>query len=346
MRKCRELVAFVASRGLRSRVVIGAQPGERAEHDGDRLYLAETQVPAAVETAASTPDGSRDLVFVNGPTQYGLVRDLLRAWHQKVRPDGLFGGTGYLDGVWNGTVYGIKSAVDEFAAEHDLQVHVTFDAPPAWFVIKPAEPRALRSNRIAMLTAYDANQRDLAAWSSPNKRRYCRHHGYEFIERTDGFDPSRPASWSKVLFVREHLPHFDWLFWTDADSLIMNSSMHLEKFIEDGCDLVLTHDDFGVGKYVVSMGQFLIRNCDWSMRFLDEVWEQKQFIHDRMWEQAAVQHLLETRDLSDRVCVVTQRRFNSYLHNYRKGDFLLHFAMQPPAAKRQLMQVWQQFSVL
>ena len=293
------------------------------------------------------PGGTRRTrVFVDGPTQYDPVRELLRGSYEQLSPGGVLAGASYFDGVWNGAVYGVKSAVDEFATEHDLQVRVTFDSPPAWFVIKPAEPRVFPSVRIGMLTAYDGNQRDLAAWSSPNKRRYCRHQGYEFIERTDGFDPSRPPSWSKVLFVREHLPHFDWLFWTDADSLIMNNSMRLEKFIEDGCDLVLTHDDFGVGKYVVSMGQFLIRNCEWSMRFLDEVWEQKQFLHDRMWEQAAVQHLLTQQDLSDRVCVVTQRRFNSYLHNYRKGDFLLHFAMQPPAGKRQLMQVWQQFSVL
>ena len=287
-----------------------------------------------------------ELVRLDGPTEYAPVRGLLRASYPKVRAGGFFGGAGYLDGVWDGAVYGVKSAVDEFAAEHDLQVRVTFDSPPAWFVIKPIAPRVLTSVRIATLTAYDANQRDLAAWSSPNKRRYCRHHGYEFIERTDGFDPSRPPSWSKVLFVKEQLPHFDWLFWTDADSLVMNNSMRLERFIEEGCDMVLTHDDFGVGRYVVSMGQFLIRNCDWSMRFLDEVWEQKQFLRDRMWEQAAVQHLLTHRDPSDHVCVVTQRRFNSYLHNYRKGDFLLHFAMQEPEAKRHLMQVWQQFSVL
>ena len=346
MRNCRELVAFVDRWGLRSAVVIGALPGERAERDADRLCLSAIQPSRAIRAAGCTSDGRQDVVFVDGPTEYALVRDLLRAWYPKARPGGLIGGAGYLDGVWNGVVYGIKTAVDELAANHGLQVRVTFDRPPAWFVFKRVEPRVLPSVLIAMLTAYDANQRDLAAWSSPNKRRYCRHHGYEFIELTDGFDPSRPPSWSKVRFVKEHLPHFDWLFWTDADSLIMNNLMRLEQFIEDGCDLVLTHDDFGVGKYVISMGQFLIRNCDWSMRFLDEVWEQKQFLHDRMWEQAAVQHLLTQRDLSDHVCVVTQRRFNSYLHNYRKGDFLLHFAMQPPEAKSQLMQVWHQFSVL
>ena len=287
-----------------------------------------------------------DYVYLDGPSEYGPVRDLLRAWYPNVREGGFIGGSSYFDGTSNDAVYGVKTAVDELAAEHGLQIRVTFDGPPAWFCLKPAAGRATARQRIGVLTAYDENLRDLAAWSSPNKRRYCGHHGYEFIERTDGVDPSRPPSWSKILFVKEHLPHFDWLFWTDADSLIMNNAMRLEQFIEDGCDMVLTHDDFGVGKYVVSMGQFLIRSSDWSMRFLDEVWQQTQFVTDRMWEQAAVQFLLEQQDLSEHVCVVTQRRFNSYMHNYRKGDFLLHFAMQPPEARRQLMQVWQQFSVL
>lgn len=288
MRFGTKLASFLSQRGLRAGIMVSPiDEGRRGE---------------------KPHDGSLDFAYLDGFTEYGPGRDLLRAWYHKVRAGGLFGGAGYLGGVWDGAVYGVKSAVDEFAAEHDLQVRVTFDTPPAWFVVKPAEPRPSPTVRVAMLTAYDENQRDLAAWSSPNKRRYCRHHGYEFIERTSGFDPSRPPAWSKARFVKEHLPHFDWLFWTDADSLVMNNSMRLEQFIEDGCDLVLTHDDFGVGKYVISTGQFLIRNCDCSMRFLDEVWAQKQFLHDRMWEQAAVQHLLEQQDLSDLVCVVTQRR--------------------------------------
>ena len=289
---------------------------------------------------------SLDYVFLDGATEYRPVREMLRAWCLKVRRGGLFGGAAYVDGVLNGAVYGAKTAVDEFARDERLQVRVTFDSPPAWFVIRPAAERVLRRCRVGVLTAHDHNQRDIAAISTPNKRRYCDHHGYEFLEETSGFDASRPPSWSKLLFVRRHLPQFDWLFWTDADSLIMNNSMRLEEFIEDGADLVLTHDDFGIGLYVVSMGQFLIRNCEWSLRFLQEVWEQRRFIHNRMWEQAAVQHLLEQRDLSDHVHVVTQRRFNSYLPHYRKGDFLLHFPLQHPRTRLQGMRVWEQFSVI
>jgi len=346
MRNCGGLFPFADRNGFRRGVVVGAVPYEHAQRGVGRLRLLTLQPSAALDAAASAPDGSQDFVYLSGPTEYATMRRLLRAWYPKVRDGGFFGGSSYFDGTSNLTVYGVKTAVDELAAEHDLKIRVTFDGPPAWFCLKPAEGCAPPRQRIGVLTAYDENLRDLAAWSSPNKRRYCRHHGYEFIERTDGFDPSRPPSWSKVRFVKEHLADFDWLFWTDADSLIMNNSIQLERFIEDGCDMVLTHDDWGVGKYVVSMGLFLIRNCEWSMQFLDEVWEQRQFVTDRMWEQAAVQHLLEQQDLSDRVCVVTQRRFNSYLHNYRKGDFLLHFAMHPPEARRQLMQVWQQFSVM
>ncbi|HEX4796210.1 MAG TPA: hypothetical protein VH370_20645, partial [Humisphaera sp.] len=55
-------------------------------------------------------------------------------------------------------------------------------------------------------------------------------------------------------------------------------------------------------------------------------------------------HLLWSQDLSDHVLTVTQRRFNSYPLNYRRGDFLIHLLDQQPAERIRLMRFYEQFA--
>jgi hypothetical protein len=77
----------------------------------------------------------------------------------------------------------------------------------------------------------------------PNKQRYCDLHGYTHLPLTSGFDASRPPAWSKIKFLREHLPRFDWLFWSDIDSLITNYSIRLQDLADDNYDLIITMED-------------------------------------------------------------------------------------------------------
>ncbi|HZN65373.1 MAG TPA: DUF273 domain-containing protein [Tepidisphaeraceae bacterium] len=256
----------------------------------------------------------------------GDVRRELEWWFGRLRPGGVMAGDCYVEGTWRDGTRGIKAIVDDFAAGQRLQVRVTFDTPPTWFVVKPPAQATVARQDVALLTAYDSNQQDLATYTTPNKSAYCGRHGYRFIVRTDGFAPSRPPAWSKIRFIKECLKEHEWVFWSDADSLVMNGSTRLEEFIDPNYDLILTHDDFGHGAYNVCTGQMFVRHSKWSMRFLDEVWSQRQFLHDRLWENRAVIHLLWNRDLSRNVQMVSQRRFNSYPRNYRDGDFIVHAA--------------------
>lgn len=311
--------------------------------------MPDVQIVQQAGNAAAQefPDGS--LCFVHfgfgGCTRYADARDQLRHWYPKLAVGGIFSGDGYLDGIWEDAVYGVKTAVDEIAAAHGLQVNITLDVPPTWYATKPGTPRAPQPLDVALLTAHDANLRELAEYTTPNKEAYCARHGYGFVLRTEGFAPSRPPAWSKIRFIKESLHDHEWVFWSDADSLVMNASTRLESFVQEGCDLVLTHQDMGIGFYNVCTGHMLFRRSKWSMRFLDEVWSQRQFLRDRLWENRAVIHLLWSRDLSKHVRIVPQRRFNSYPCNYRKGDFILHTAGVAPAQRLPILQKYHQFAV-
>ena len=67
---------------------------------------------------------------------------------------------------------------------------------------------------------------------------------------------SRPASWSKILAVLSALDAYDWVMWVDADILITNTSMPLERLLPaaaagdplnqpSGPDFILTEDAAG-----------------------------------------------------------------------------------------------------
>lgn len=324
MRYARDLNNFLKRRGLKAGVVVGAD--RKAD-------------------AAAVADGSLDYVYLDGPTVYGPVCRLLREWYPKVRAGGFFGGIGYLDGLLREKLYGVRTAVNEFAQEHDLVVRLTLDEIQSWFIFKP-DGRQRPRRRIALLTAYDQRQRDIAAISSPSKAAYCKLHGYDFIEETGGFPTDRPAVWAKIAFLQKHLPNYDWVFWSDADSLIMDSNRPLEAFCDPKADMVICHEDLGVGVYNINAGQMLFRSSEWSREFLEDVWGQTWALNDAHQEQRAIIHLLFSEDLSDHVHIVAQRTFNCYLNNYTPGDFLLHFADMPNEKRLAAMRYWAQFAAV
>src|SRR5262249_24598935 len=152
----------------------------------------------------------------------------------------------------------------------------------------------------------------------------CLRHGYAFRCRTDSFDEARPPAWSKVLFLLQELPHCDWLFWTDADSLVMNSAVPLTCFLDDAYDLGLSRDRYNG----LNTGNFFVRNTSWARAFLERVYRQEQFVHHPFWENAAVMALYEhDSECRRHIAVVPNKLFNGYITDasYSPGDFLVHF---------------------
>jgi len=81
------------------------------------------------------PD-SFDWVYIDAAHDDASVTLDLAAWWPLVRPGGWLAGHDYLD---DPPVYGVKSAVDRFAADRTLEVGVTGESSfPSWYLQKPA----------------------------------------------------------------------------------------------------------------------------------------------------------------------------------------------------------------
>lgn len=145
--------------------------------------------------------------------------------------------------------------------------------------------------RIALVTLSDGDHcRRLAEIVNPAKRSYCQRFGYDFVEFEKTLDPNRPAAWSKILAILQVLPHYDWVFWHDSDTLIWDSGLGLKRFLAGLQEEVLVVQDDPVG---INTGAFFVKNSPLTFRLLASAYDQTQFNEHFLWEQIAIQKLLE-----------------------------------------------------
>lgn len=120
--------------------------------------------------------------------------------------------------------------------------------------------------------------RDMLAPLVEMRRRYCQRHNYTLINVNNLVDHSRPIAWSKLVAL-EHIfktEKYDYLFYQDMDTVIMNPDVTLESFIDASArqfDVLITEDMNGL-----NTGAFIMRNTPWTLWFLRTAWEQTQLV--------------------------------------------------------------------
>ena len=92
----------------------------------------------SVDAAITFENASLDFVYLDGRHDYRGVKEDIEVWYDKVKPSGIICGHDYLDQTIGSTVFGVKTAVDEFAKQRQLKLFLTDkDIYPSWFIIKP-----------------------------------------------------------------------------------------------------------------------------------------------------------------------------------------------------------------
>jgi hypothetical protein len=195
--------------------------------------------------------------------------------------------------------------------------------------------------RICILTLATPEINAYSGLGIINKLAYATRHSYDFYYYNHSRDLARAPAWSKILILQRHLPQYDWVFWSDADSLVMNQSIRLEsltsKYASQDMSLTAGPND----KY--NTGQWLIRRCGWCSRILDDTWNigptNETWLKQNPWEQSAFIYLINTSRADEhRIACAPMRSLNSrpsasYLDmfeamtdlEYMPGDFIVHF---------------------
>ncbi|CAI9111255.1 OLC1v1011433C1 [Oldenlandia corymbosa var. corymbosa] len=112
--------------------------------------------------------------------------------------------------------------------------------------------------------------------SFKNKADYGRIHGYDIFYGTACFHPKLCNTWAKVALIRAAMvahPEAEWIWWMDPDVVItdMSFKVPLQRYKQHNLVVPgwpnLIYEKRS--RVAVNTGSFLIRNCQWSMDFLD-----------------------------------------------------------------------------
>lgn len=209
--------------------------------------------------------------------------------------------------------------------------------------------------RIAIISLYDDGYKKIGRYSDLNKQQYAKKHGYDIVLYHKKIDESRHGAWNKILAVEKHLNDYDWVFWSDADSLIMNKKIKLESIIDNNYDFIISKEDtkpkiLKVGEMSinckrVNTGSFLVKNTEWSKQFLKLIYNNPRWKEFKYWEQDSLEHLMATEpSLISKIKIVPQQIMNSvlykHMHTYRPGEFIIHFMGLKMDQKERLMREW------
>jgi hypothetical protein len=175
--------------------------------------------------------------------------------------------------------------------------------------------------KIGVITIYDRHYDPVTEVTFPVVRSYCKSHGYLFKSVYSQPESWAEAVWEKIPVLRDHLQYFDWLMWIDADAMVMNHTIRLERLIDsayENAHLIISRDENGL-----NAGVFLLKNCDDSMKFLEEVDSKKsEFISRRYPEQEAMQDCLRYLGTA----YVPTWVLNQFWCTWMPGDFIIHHA--------------------
>ncbi|XP_058069768.1 glycosyltransferase 6-like [Magnolia sinica] len=172
-----------------------------------------------------------------------------------------------------------------------------------------------------------------------NKVDYCRIHGCDLFYNNALFHPKMTTFWAKIPLVRSAMvahPEAEWIWWVDSDAAFtdMEFRLPLAKYKDHNLIVHGWPDMVYEKKSWVSLnaGIFLIRNCQWSLDFMDvwasmgpqtpeyEKWgrTQKALFKDKLFpesdDQTGLVYLLvmEKDKWADRIYLESEYYFEGY----------------------------------
>jgi hypothetical protein len=109
-----------------------------------------------------------------------------------------------------------------------------------------------------------------------NKADYCRLHGVQLLYNTALLRPSMDRYWAKIPVIRAAMvahPEAEWVWWVDSDAVLTDMDFRLPLSRYRGHNLVVHGWPslvFEARSWTsLNAGVFLIRNCQWSLDFMD-----------------------------------------------------------------------------
>jgi hypothetical protein len=167
--------------------------------------------------------------------------------------------------------------------------------------------------KIALVSHYTPDFKEMADLTVPDKQKYADKHGYSLFVKTDNFSyiPGRHLCMEKCLYLcqlMEAHPEIEWFWYSGCDCMITNFNIKLELLIDNNYHFIVCRDHGGINGDV-----FFIRNTPEGReyaRHLDEpnsgnpqteqaqMWDDEHIPKWRVITKYIPQNLMNSYDLT------------------------------------------------
>ncbi|EMH80122.1 galactosyl transferase GMA12/MNN10 family [alpha proteobacterium HIMB114] len=167
------------------------------------------------------------------------------------------------------------------------------------FFLKNINKKKINNSEVKIISAYDFRYSKIGKLSEKNIKKYANYNNFDFeIFKIKHFY-ERPAAWFKIDILKKLILNekYKYFLWIDSDAFFCNYENILDSINKDkNFHIVFHHIESRLknkNKFLSNfyfgpnMGFFLIKNCEWSFKLLNDIWSKKRYINADFWEQSA-----------------------------------------------------------
>ncbi|MEO1564033.1 MAG: putative nucleotide-diphospho-sugar transferase [Pseudomonadota bacterium] len=147
--------------------------------------------------------------------------------------------------------------------------------------------------KICIATAYDAGFGYIGNYAASCLQFYADSHGFDTRVVSSVPTTDWHPAWFRLQLIEELFDEgYDFVFWVDADALIVRRDVNIAEEIEDGKDLYCVLHGGGVEQHGTNLfpntGVMLLRNSQWVRELFDEMRSHEEYALQPLWDQSAL----------------------------------------------------------
>jgi hypothetical protein len=197
----------------------------------------------------------------------------------------------------------------------------------------------MSSLKICFFQITNSSTEPYSKYSTLLNKRYCDKHGYDFKEYLSEIDKREyHYTWCKIFQAKKILEteNYDFIFFLDADAIIINTSIKLEEIIlKMKTDISFSENGVNGGE-LISTGAFLaskntLKFFDTCIELVNTDMQDKKFNY---WhELAVINRMYEEGWPMDIFDMNIMNSYGSLDVNHLGNQFLFHFQGKPDEVK-------------
>ncbi len=155
-----------------------------------------------------------------------------------------------------------------------------------------------------IITSHDDNYKQIGNITTKSMLKYADRFNLKF-KFLDMPDTGRVQTWNKILQIKDEIQkkEDDYIMWVDADAFFPNDAENILSVIDNKYEIYLSSHYCSVFKGSnykntilttnrINCGVMIFKVNDFCLKFLENVWNKKEYINHFWYEQAAIMDLV------------------------------------------------------